>query len=185
LHRPDPKVPFEESVGTLVELKDQSKIRHIGLSNVDKEQIRAAQRLTPIVSIQNRYNVDDRDSESIVDLCEQEQIVFLPRAPIQDLDRNTTIRDIAGCHGASPRQVVLAWLLASSPSIMPIPGTGTVSHLEENVAAGAVRSRTASPGRAYNSRTTAHARPGSTPSGHVCAADRTAILSVIVRSPRL
>jgi pyridoxine 4-dehydrogenase len=135
LHRPDPKVPFEESVGALVELKDQGKIRHIGLSNVHEEQIRAAQRLTPIVSIQNRYNVDDRDSESIVDLCEQEQMVFLPWAPIQGLDRNTTVRDIAGRHGASPRQVVLAWLLARSPSILPIPGTGTVSHLEENVAA--------------------------------------------------
>jgi pyridoxine 4-dehydrogenase len=135
LHRPDPKVPFEESVGTLVELKDQGKIRHIGLSNVDEEQIRAAQRLTPIVSIQNRYNVDDRGSESIVDLCEQEQMVFLPWAPIQDLGRSTTVRDIAHRHGASPRQVVLAWLLARSPSILPIPGTGTVSHLEENVAA--------------------------------------------------
>jgi pyridoxine 4-dehydrogenase len=135
LHRPDPKVPFEESVGALVELKDQGKIRHIGLSNVGEEQIRAAQRLTPIVSIQNRYNVDDRRSESIVDLCDQEQMVFLPWAPIQDLDRNTTVRDIATRHGASPRQVVIAWLLARSPSILPIPGTGTVSHLEENVAA--------------------------------------------------
>ncbi|HEV8173826.1 MAG TPA: aldo/keto reductase, partial [Actinoplanes sp.] len=135
LHRPDPKVPFEESVGTLVELKDQGKIRHIGLSNVDEEQIRAAQRLTPIVSVQNRYNVDDRGSESIVDLCEQEQMVFLPWAPIQDLGRNTTVRDIAERHRVSPRQVVLAWLLARSPSILPIPGTGTVSHLEENIAA--------------------------------------------------
>jgi pyridoxine 4-dehydrogenase len=134
-HRPDPKVPFEESVGTLVELKNQGKIRHIGLSNVDEEQIRAAQRLTPVVSIQNRYNVDDRGSESIVDLCEQEQMVFLPWAPIQDLGQNTTVRDIAERHGASPRQVVLAWLLARSPSILPIPGTGSVSHLEENVAA--------------------------------------------------
>jgi aryl-alcohol dehydrogenase-like predicted oxidoreductase len=135
LHRPDRKVPFEESVGALVELKNQGKIRHIGLSNVDEEQIRAAQRLTPIVSIQNRYNVDDRESESIVDLCEQEQMVFLPWAPIQDLDRNTTVREIAERHGASPRQVVLAWLLARSPSILPMPGTGTVAHLEENVAA--------------------------------------------------
>jgi aryl-alcohol dehydrogenase-like predicted oxidoreductase len=135
LHRPDPKVPFEESLGTLVDLKDQGKIRHIGLSNVDEEQIRAAQRLTPIVSIQNRYNVDDRDSESIVDLCEQERMVFLPWAPIQDLDRNTAVRDIAGRHRAAPRQVVLAWLLARSPSILPIPGTGSVSHLQENVAA--------------------------------------------------
>jgi pyridoxine 4-dehydrogenase len=135
LHRPDRKVPFAESVGTLVELKNQGKIRHIGLSNVDEEQIRAAQRLTPIVSIQNRYNVDDRQSETIVDLCEQEQMVFLPWAPIQDLHRDTTVREIAERHGGTPRQVVLAWLLRRSPSILPIPGTGTVSHLEENVAA--------------------------------------------------
>jgi pyridoxine 4-dehydrogenase len=135
LHRPDRKVPFEESLGTLVELKNQGKIRHIGLSNVDEDQIRAAQRLTPVVSIQNRYNVDDRQSETIVDLCEQEQMVFLPWAPIQNLDRDTTVRKIAEHHGATPRQVVLAWLLRRSPSILPIPGTGTVAHLEENVAA--------------------------------------------------
>src|SRR5207248_9942149 len=81
-HRPDPKVPLEESLGALVRLKDQGKIRHIGLSNVTEEQLRRAQRITPIVSIQNRYNVDDRSSESMVDLCEQEQLVFLPWAPI-------------------------------------------------------------------------------------------------------
>ena len=85
-HRPDPAVPLEDSVGALVELKDQGKIRHIGLSNVSEEQLRRAQQLTPIVSIQNRYNLTDRGSESIVDLCEQEQIAFLPWAPIQGLD---------------------------------------------------------------------------------------------------
>src|SRR3954454_7211609 len=88
LHRPDPAVPLEDSVGALVRLKEQGKIRHIGLSNVNEEQLRQAQRLTPIVSIQNRYNVSDRGSESLVALCEQEQIVFLPWAPIQDLDQN-------------------------------------------------------------------------------------------------
>jgi len=134
-HRPDPKVPFEDSVGALVTLKEQGKIRHIGLSNVDEEQIRAAQRLTPIVSIQNRYNVDDRESESIVDLCEQEQLVFLPWAPIQDLDRNSAVSEIAARHSASPRQVVLAWLLGRSPSILPIPGTGDPAHLDDNLAA--------------------------------------------------
>ena len=96
-------------------LKEQGKIRHIGLSNVTEDQLRRAQRLTPIVSIQNRYNVDDRRSESLIDLCEQEQMVFLPWAPIQDLDRNRAVREIAERHGATPRQVVLAWLLARSP----------------------------------------------------------------------
>ena len=132
-HRPDPKVPLEDSLGAIIALKEQGKIRHIGLSNVDESDLRAAQRLTSIVSIQNRYNVDDRGSESLVDLCEQEQITFLPWAPIQDLDRNSTVRELADRHGASPRQIVLAWLLARSPSILPIPGTGTVAHLESNV----------------------------------------------------
>ena len=134
-HRPDPKVPLEESIGALVELKAEGKIRHIGVSNFTEEQLRAAQRLTPIVSLQNRYNVDDRASESLVDLCEQEQLVFLPWAPIQNLDGNTAVQEAAANHGATPHQIVLAWLLARSPSILPIPGTGSVGHLEENVAA--------------------------------------------------
>jgi pyridoxine 4-dehydrogenase len=137
-HRPDPAVPLEDSVGALVTLKAQGKIRHIGLSNVTEDQLRRAQRLTPIVSIQNRYNVDDRASESVVDLCEQEQLAFLPWAPIQNRDSNRVVREIAQRHGATPRQIVLAWLLARSPSILPIPGTGSVSHLEENVAAAAI-----------------------------------------------
>jgi aryl-alcohol dehydrogenase-like predicted oxidoreductase len=137
-HRPDPKVPLEDSIGALVTLKEQGKIRHIGLSNVNEDQLRRAQRLTPIVSIQNRYNVEDRGSESLVDLCEQEQLAFLPWAPIQDLDRNRAVRDLAQRHNATPHQIVLAWLLARSPAMLPIPGTGTVSHLEENVAAAAI-----------------------------------------------
>jgi aryl-alcohol dehydrogenase-like predicted oxidoreductase len=139
LHRPDPAVPLEDSVGALVTLKEQGKIRHIGLSNVTEEELRRAQRLTPVVSIQNRYNVDDRRSEAMVDLCEQEQLVFLPWAPIQDLDRNRVVREIAQHHDVTPRQVVLAWLLARSPQILPIPGTGSVSHLEDNVAAAAIK----------------------------------------------
>jgi len=138
-HRPDPAVPLEDSIGALVTLKEQGKIRHIGLSNVTEEQLRRAQRLTPIVSIQNRYNVDDRRSESLVDLCEQEQLVFLPWAPIQDLDSDRIVQEIARRHDATPRQIVLAWLLARSPSILPIPGTGSVSHLEDNVAAAAIK----------------------------------------------
>lgn len=137
-HRPDPAVALEDSIGALVTLKGQGKIRHIGLSNVTEEQVRRAQRLTPIVSIQNRYNVDDRQSESLVDLCEQEKMVFLPWAPIQDLDSNRAVREMARRHHATPRQIALAWLLARSRSILPIPGTGTVSHLEDNIAAAAI-----------------------------------------------
>jgi aryl-alcohol dehydrogenase-like predicted oxidoreductase len=137
-HRPDPAVPLEDSIGALVTLKEQGKIRHIGVSNVTEEQLRRAQRLTPIVSIQNRYNVDDRESESLVDLCEQEHLVFLPWAPIQDLDSDRIVQELAQRHGATPRQIVLAWLLARSPSILPIPGTGSVSHLDDNVAAAAI-----------------------------------------------
>jgi pyridoxine 4-dehydrogenase len=138
LHRPDPAVPLEDSIGALVDLKEQGKIRHIGLSNVTERQLRRAQRLTPVVSIQNRYNVDDRRSESLVGLCEQERLAFLPWAPIQDLNRNRVVRELAERHGATPRQIVLAWLLARSPAILPIPGTGSVAHLEENVAAATI-----------------------------------------------
>ncbi|MEY2424268.1 MAG: pyridoxine 4-dehydrogenase [Acidimicrobiaceae bacterium] len=137
-HRPDPAVPFEDSIGALVELKEQGKIRHIGLSNVNEDQLRRAQQLTPIVSIQNRYNVTDRASESLIDLCEQERITFLPWAPIQDVDDVPAVRDIAQRHSATPRQVVLAWLLARSPAVLVIPGTGSVAHLEDNVAAAAL-----------------------------------------------
>jgi aryl-alcohol dehydrogenase-like predicted oxidoreductase len=138
-HRPDPAVSLEDSIGALVTLKEQGKIRHIGLSNVTEEQLRRAQRLTPIVSIQNRYNVDDRRSESLVDLCEQEQMVFLPWAPIQNLDRNRILHKLVQRYDVTTRQIVLAWLLARSPSILPIPGTGSVSHLDANVAAAAIK----------------------------------------------
>jgi aryl-alcohol dehydrogenase-like predicted oxidoreductase len=135
-HRPDPKVPVEESIGEIVRMKEEGKIRHIGVCNVTETELHRAQRLTPIVSVQNRYNVADRTSESMVDLCEQETIVFLPWAPILDIENDGVAAEIAKKHGSSPRQVVLAWLLARSTAILPIPGTGTVGHLEENVAAG-------------------------------------------------
>jgi pyridoxine 4-dehydrogenase len=138
-HRPDPKVALEESVGALVELKEQGKVRHVGVSNVTEEQLRRVQRLVPVVSVQNRYNLDDRGSEPLVDLCEQEQLTFLPWAPIQDLGRNPVLRQVAERHRATARQVVLAWLLARSPAVLPIPGTGTVAHLEDNVAAAGLR----------------------------------------------
>ena len=138
LHRPDPKVPLEDSIGTLVALKDEGKIRHIGMCNVTEDQLRQAQRLTPIVSVQNRYNPTDRGSESLVDLCEQEELIFLPWAPIQDVDRRPALRAAAERHGVTLRQAALAWLLARSTAMVPIPGTGSVAHLEANVAAAGV-----------------------------------------------
>ena len=136
-HRPDPAVPFAESVGELVALKDEGKIRHIGLSNVTVGDIRAAQKLTPIVSIQNRYNPSDRASDKVVDECELEHMAFLPWAPIQgtDTDAFTTV---SARHGVTTRQLALAWMLAHSPAILPIPGTGSVAHLEANIAAAAI-----------------------------------------------
>jgi aryl-alcohol dehydrogenase-like predicted oxidoreductase len=134
-HRPDPKVPIEESIGALQRLKDQGKIRHIGVSNVTEEQLRAAQAVAAIVSIQNRYNANDQASDSLIDLCEQEDLVFLPWAPIVDIDDNPAIQEIAERHDANSRQVALAALLARSPAVLPIPGTGSVSHLESNASA--------------------------------------------------
>ncbi|MGO9584137.1 MAG: aldo/keto reductase [Acidimicrobiales bacterium] len=138
LHRHDPKVPITESIGALVELKAEGKIRHIGVSNFTESQLREAESLTPLVSIQNRFNVGDRSSEPLVDLCEQEQIVFVPWAPILDSDGNPSVGEIARRHGVSARQIALAWMLARSPQILPIPGTGTVEHLESNVAAASI-----------------------------------------------
>jgi pyridoxine 4-dehydrogenase len=138
LHRPDPRVPLAESLGMLVQLKDEGKITHIGVSNVSEAQLRAAQQITPVVSVQNRYNAADRKSDSLVDVCELEQIAFLPWAPIQQAGSNPAVTEAARRHGAAPRQIVLAWLLARSPQILPIPGTGSPEHAEANVAAGSI-----------------------------------------------
>jgi aryl-alcohol dehydrogenase-like predicted oxidoreductase len=137
-HRPDPAVPLAESVGMIAELKAEGKIRHVGLSNVTEAQLHEAQRIVPIVSVQNRYNAADRRSESIIDLCEQEQLVFLPWAPVQEADKNPAVARAARQHGVTGHQVVLAWMLARSPQILPIPGTGSPAHAEENIAAAAV-----------------------------------------------
>jgi pyridoxine 4-dehydrogenase len=135
LHRVDPNVPWAESVGAVAELKNEGKIRHIGISNVTEEQVREAQQIVPIVSVQNRYNVTDRKSQALVDLCEQDNMIFLPWAPIQEADKNVGVAVAADRLGVSHYQVVLAWLLASSPQMLPIPGTGSPEHAEENVAA--------------------------------------------------
>jgi pyridoxine 4-dehydrogenase len=138
-HRPDPRVPIAESVGALVELREEGKIRHIGASNVSEAQLRQMQEITPVVSVQNRYNLGDRSSESMVDLCDQESIVFLPWAPIQDADELIPVLTAARRLNASTRQVALAWLLDRSRQILPIPGSGSPEHVAENVAAAALR----------------------------------------------
>jgi pyridoxine 4-dehydrogenase len=134
-HRPDPQVPLAESLGAIAELKNEGKIRHVGVSNFDEKQLREAQQIVPIVSVQNRYNVGDRSSEPVLDLCDSEQIVFIPWAPIQDADSNVGARVAADRLGASVRQVVLAWLLSRSHQVLPIPGSGSAEHVEANVAA--------------------------------------------------
>jgi pyridoxine 4-dehydrogenase len=141
LHRPDPAVPFEESVGALVRLRDEGKIRHIGLSNVHERQLEQARALTEIASVQNRYNLSDRESDGVLARCEALGIAFLPWAPL-DAGRHARpggpLDRIASAHDATPGQVALAWLLARSPVMLPIPGTASVAHLEENVAAAAI-----------------------------------------------
>jgi len=138
LHRPDPKVPLEESLGVLVDMKNEGKIRHIGVSNVTENQLRVAQKVTPVVSVQNRYNVADRSSEQLVDLCDQEDLVFLPWNPIIDSGQVNAVAEAAEAHGATEHQIALAWLLRRSPQILPIPGTGSLGHLEENIAAASI-----------------------------------------------
>jgi len=134
-HRPDPKVPIADSMGALIELKTEGKIRHIGVSNVSEQQLREMQKLTPVVSVQNRYNLGDRSSEAMVDLCDSESIVFLPWAPIQNIDGVPPVLAAARRLGVSPRQIALAWLLGRSPQVLPIPGSGSAEHVAENVAA--------------------------------------------------
>jgi aryl-alcohol dehydrogenase-like predicted oxidoreductase len=138
LHRPDPGVPLEESLGALVQLKEEGKIRHIGVSNFSEEQLKTAQQLTPVVSVQNRYNVSDRSSQAVLDVCELEQIAFLPWAPIQQAGDKVAVLSAAERHGVGTRQIVLAWLLARSPQMLPIPGTGSPGHAEDNVAAAGI-----------------------------------------------
>jgi pyridoxine 4-dehydrogenase len=137
-HRPDPKVPLAESIGALVELKAAGKIRHIGVSNVSESQLREAERITPVVSVQNRYNLVDRESDPVVDVCDQDMLDFLPWAPIQDADRIPPVHAAANSHRVSARQIALAWLLARSPRVLPIPGSGSPEHVAENVAAASI-----------------------------------------------
>ena len=134
-HTPDPNVPLADSIGALAELKAEGKIRHIGVSNLSAEQVQEAQQIVPVVSVQNRYNVNDRSSEPVVDLCTQEAMTFLPWAPVQETDRIAAVLTAAKRLGVSERQIALAWLLAHAPQILPIPGSGSPEHVEENIAA--------------------------------------------------
>lgn len=138
LHTVDPKVPLEISVGTLADMRREGKVRHVGLSNVTVAQIEAARRIVTIVSVQNRYSLADRGSESVLLHCEKHGIAFLPWYPLGDGSalRLSKVKKVAQKLGATPTQVAIAWLLKKSPVMLPIPGTGKLEHLEENVAAG-------------------------------------------------
>jgi aryl-alcohol dehydrogenase-like predicted oxidoreductase len=141
LHRLDPAVPPAEQLGALAELRTEGKIRHIGLDTVTAEQLEAALELTDIASVQNRFNLLDRDSEPLLKLCEARGIAFLPWFPLGNgsLTADPECARIAAAHGATPGQIALAWLLHRSPVLCPTPGTGSLAHLEENLDAGAVR----------------------------------------------
>lgn len=142
LHRIDAKVPLEDQLGELALLQQEGKVRHIGLSEVSVEQIEAARKITPVVSVQNLYNLADRSAEDVLDHCERNDLAFIPWFPIAtgNLARPGGPLDaISTDHGATPAQLALAWLLRRSPVVLPIPGTSSVAHLEENVAAAEVR----------------------------------------------
>jgi aryl-alcohol dehydrogenase-like predicted oxidoreductase len=140
-HVPDRNVPFEESIGALKALRDAGKVRHIGLSNVSAAQLAAAQKIVPIVSVQNRYNVGARESEDVLVACERDGLAFLPYFPIDAGDlagASGVLADVARAHRATTAQIALAWLLQRSQAMLPIPGTSSLAHLEENVAAAAI-----------------------------------------------
>jgi pyridoxine 4-dehydrogenase len=141
LHAPDPKVPLEDSVGALAELRREGKIRHVGLSNVSVEELDLARSIVPICSVQNRYSLWDRASEDVLDACERDGLGFLPWYPLAagSLTRRTRLQSIAKKHDATPAQVGLAWLLQHSPVMLPIPGTSSLEHLEENMGAAKLR----------------------------------------------
>ena len=136
LHTPDPVISFEASVETLAKLREQGKIHLIGLSNVTQEHIERARRIVPIVSVQNRYSFADREWDYVVDYCERNGIAFIPWFPLgAGKVAGDVLKKIAQAHQATPMQVALAWLLQRSPMMLPIPGTSSIQHLEENVAA--------------------------------------------------
>jgi len=141
LHSPDPEVPYADSVGTLKELQDEGKIRHVGVSNVSVEQLAQARSIVDVVTVQNRFNLTDRSSADVLAVCERDGLGFFPWFPLAagDLAQpGGPVDEIAARHDATPGQVALGWLLRRSAVMLPIPGTGSVEHLEENVAAAAL-----------------------------------------------
>lgn len=140
LHTPDPVIPFEVSVETLAQLQHEGKIRLVALSNVTREHIERALKIIPIASVQNRYSFADREWDYVVDYCEKHGIAFIPWYPLgAGKLAGEVLNEIARAHGASPNQVALAWLLHRSPIILPIPGTSSIGHLEENIAAASLK----------------------------------------------
>lgn len=142
LHSVDSKVPFEESVGALAELRAEGKIRHVGLCNVGVDHLRKAVKITPIASVQNRYNLLERESEDVLRWCERSGVAFIPWFPIGSgvlVRRRGAVRKVADRLNATAAQIALAWLLRHSPAALPIPGTSSAEHLEENVAAAALQ----------------------------------------------
>ncbi len=142
LHAPDPDVPFEESVGAMKELQDEGLIRHVGVSNVSLEQLEEARSIVEVVSVQNRFNLGDRASAEVLAVCERDGLGFFPWFPLAagDLAKpGGLVSEVAAAYDATPGQVALAWLLAVSPVMLPIPGTGSIAHLEENLEAAELR----------------------------------------------
>jgi len=141
LHAPDPKVPYADSLGALADAQRAGKIRHIGISNVSVKQLEQARKIAPIVSVQNEYNLEHRSSEDVLMACEKLVIAFLPWYPLGAgaVLRSRKVLGISNRVKATPSQVALAWLLAKSPVMLPIPGTASIPHLEENVAAADLR----------------------------------------------
>ncbi len=142
LHTVDPKLPYAEQIGTLVELQREGKIRHIGVSNVEVDELKEARELAIVVSVQNEYNLVERESEDVLEYCTRENLGFIPWFPLATgdlVDPGGPLAEIAHRLRATPAQVALAWLLAKSPVMLPIPGTASVDHLKENVAAANVK----------------------------------------------
>jgi pyridoxine 4-dehydrogenase len=140
LHTPDPVVSFDSSVDTLADLRNEGKIRLIGLSNVTREHIDRARKIVPIFSVQNRYSFADREWDYVVDYCANQEIAFIPWFPLgAGRVAGDMLNEVAQTHHASPKQVALAWLLQRSPITLPIPGTSSIEHLEQNIAAASLQ----------------------------------------------
>ncbi|HTV73204.1 MAG TPA: aldo/keto reductase [Candidatus Acidoferrales bacterium] len=140
LHTVDPRLPYADQIGALADLRKEGKIRHIGVSNVALEHLRIARSIVEVVSVQNRYNFADRESEPVLQACERDGLVFIPWFPLDagEIGKSATVQAIAARTGCSPYQLAIAWLLRRSRQMLPIPGTSSAAHLEENIAASGV-----------------------------------------------